>query len=1347
MSATQILFHSAPRPAVVRRGALVATALSILFLFSGDRGLTQSGGGGGGIDPLEVLRLEVRPNAIIVLDTSGSMHQDLAGNGVAGDDPRSKIFQAKQVLTSVVTANQKKVSFMFGQYAVTNSALSGNNNTRFSYTSADPNARNITVNNISQGLNRTTGQRLPDLSVSGSTCNTSPYTGCVYDMDAGRFWNGQTVTVNSSGNYCTVSNGAATNPPTVTVVQLSTTSCSSGVAQQATFTFVGANSWSGTNVACNGFQQDLSLATCDTNDQITPLSPFLQPEINVTAAGAVLGYNDSGNANGSFTGPTFAGLRALNNTPIAASLNGIRTTYWTPLYNSGLPGPPAIGAIKGKPFGQRQRTFVIFVTDGDDTCAQTSQPTGNGGDNQALTAAYSAERLYTRLDPTDPASSVTTFVVITGNGASATRANWEAWGGSGMVIPPSGNGQAWNRIPTAGDRANCTSCVDAFLASDAAGLTAALQDAIDRGASFGEFSSQESITDSIFELGTNPLDPVQRYAFLNFALMQSTFALPDFSGHVKAYVNNGGTGQLIWDAGEKLCVSAGTTVVAGTPTQCSTTGWVDTFTNLKGGATTFSTIATSSARIKRRIFTTSGNGVNTGYTAQSLVNNSVASSLALVPLWPPDVNVAPTNIANPPGILDGPLGIATMTITDLQKAPFFACLGTNPSSACTSATPAVKLAAARREAREMVLAFTAGAQIQFDVNGLPNRNGANEILYVPRSWIMAESTLAANGIVTQPPEPTPSFQTDEYKLFRDGPRDPQGRVANAIGRGFGLRNPDKGTTYISNSPILQTDNLKPSMSIVYQPTNGMLYALRAGPCPAGFPSCGGQTGGEELWGFVPFDQLGKLIQRMSPQSRSNHTYMMASSVRFADVFVPGTWSTTFGFDNTGTALNGSGAGVWRTILYVGRGAGGKYLTALDVTTPGPFVIPALQTTLPLIVWSRGNPDTSDGQVKSFSNSYNNTTSAGPGDYTAYLKMAQTWSVPAIGRPNDPVANATTRNPSGNDFVAWVGSGFSDETVTPTTQGKTFYALDALTGDVIGSGDVTEDTSRLPAVNALVANAAAFSAGPLSPGFVSNDAAEPVTAVYFPDVQGRIWKFNADTPSTPPVLFSDEIADGSQPFGNAVALLNIQTKGAAAAKPHVFAEAGNDSRVPATEDDPIPIFKAYGLRDDSDPTTTIATPVFPAFDFLQDFRGTTQPFTAFVNTTMGSDAVVFFAATKFNPPGANCLSSFDSQIVALQLKGDGVSDSGGAAYDMTGGPDQRSTVLTSQRVTGITVAQGQVVVSTGLGAGSAPPPPPPARQSSTAGLKADLVAGLGNNPNLTIQNAALVPFKMGSSVCQ
>ena len=203
------------------------------------------------------------------------------------------------------------------------------------------------------------------------------------------------------------------------------------------------------------------------------------------------------------------------------------------------------------------------MTDGDDTCS-TATTTAGASDNLALRAAYRAQLLYAPIvtvPAIDPASSVTTFVVAFGAGVSSNRSNWIAWGGSGMVKEPTtgtGDPQQWTTIPTAAERAACVTCRDAFVAGDAQALIDALQAAIDQGQSAGEFSDQQSITESVFELISgiatpeNPLDPLRRYAVRLPVLLQSTFVMPEFRGHLKAFKNNAGAAQTVWDAAQKL---------------------------------------------------------------------------------------------------------------------------------------------------------------------------------------------------------------------------------------------------------------------------------------------------------------------------------------------------------------------------------------------------------------------------------------------------------------------------------------------------------------------------------------------------------------------------------------------------------------------------------------------------------------------------------------------------------------------------------------------------------------------------------------------------------------------------
>jgi len=510
------------------------------------------------------------------------------------------------------------------------------------------------------------------------------------------------------------------------------------------------------------------------------------------------------------------------------------------------------------------------------------------------------------------------------------------------------------------------------------------------------------------------------------------------------------------------------------------------------------------------------------------------------------------------------------------------------------------------------------------------------------------------------------------------------------------------------------------MTVVLHATNHMLHAFRGGPqsMSGNPPSCTqsatNECGGEELWAFVPYDQLAKLAQRMVPQSRTNHTYVMAAPVRFADIFVPGAFSKAFA---GGTA---SGSGVWRVMMIVGRGAGGKYLTGVDVTVPGPFTTSALTTRLPVVVWNRGNPDTNDGTPKSGANNYNNTST----DYNAYLKMGETWSVPAVGFTT-AANNPTFRKASGAEFVAWVGSGYSDN----AGEGTSFFALDAATGDVVGPGSqavhtIAAGTSAAAIPNALVANVAGFAAKPLSFNTQNvNPATEKITSVYFPDLHSRVWRFDPDAPTTAPTLFTDVSGDGDQPMANGVALINVDSD-TTGAKPHVFFEAGNDRRVPLPQS--APFFRMYAYRD----TTGTAGQVFAPLDFPLNFRGTVQPATAF---NANGFARVFYGGVKFNPAGTNCNSSFDSVIVALQ------GATGQAAYDLNSTGDDRFLTITGQRVNAVQVVGGQLVVDMGLGAQNPPPAPAPPATAPPAPGPAN-VSMVANVPGT-------IPFKLGSSVCR
>jgi hypothetical protein len=1342
------------------RSAAAALLSALVFTLVGDRGAFTAVPAG--IDPLEVLNLSVRANALVVLDSSGSMREspsaeytvpvpDTPQGELTGDDSRSKLAQAKSVLRTIVQANETKVSFQFGRYQQNTASYGPEPDRPYVYTATcdtsdatcNTNASNILISNSA-------GAACNNASCNSFLWRTSAHrwtipgtTTTIYSLFAGRFYNGQRFEVRQNGsNGVLLGDNGDFNLPWVEVQTRSNTNPFNPIGAPVRFTFSGVRWTRGNNstTSCGGFESLVGLAPCTDNLQLDAIGPHLDPEVRLDPA------------TGNILDPDFTpvqGIRASGFTPIANSLTDIRREFNNNIW-------PGVSAQTPRP-----RTFVIFVTDGDDSCpteggaGTTDTATAN---NRALRAAFQAERLFRRQAGVgEPASSVSTFVIAYGTGAAADRANWIAWGGSGMIKTATSNDDAgaWTTQPTPAERAACTTCRDAFVASNTAELSQALQTIIDQGQSTGEYSDQQSITESIFEYapvsGQDPLDPRQRYSVTLPVLLQSTFEMPGFEGHLKAFRNVANTSFMEWDAAQRL-------------QQRLAPAWTGTatFDQLRGAAAvTPDTIAASTAFIKRRIYTTTRNGVFLGGTDAQNVNNLTTpryQPAEQVPIWPPSATVhpAPSGSGYPAGVLDGPLGLLGLpTQTDTQKfdalrTEFGACEPVTSHTDCgtTTGTPQRRLQRARWEARQMVLAHAAGADVAR--TGTTPLRTSGFLLFRKRGSLLAESTLAAPAVVTPPLEGLPAAHQNEYKLFRNGPRTVSDVASNGIANGFGLRNPDLDANAPPSGPDTRT-TLKPVMSVVYHGSNHMLHAFRAGPqsmsppATSCTPSATNECGGEELWAFVPYDQLGKLRERMRPQARDPHTYMIAAPVRFADVFVPGSWSRTIG------GVSVSGAGVWRTVILFGRGIGGKHLTAIDVTSPGPFTATSLSTAPPIVLWNRGNPDTWDGTPGGTRN--NTLTTA---DYNAYLTMGQTWSVPSVGFVT-AASNTTARKTQGVEFVAHLGSGYGTGG-NAANEGTHIYTLDVLTGDVIGAVDVG-DRGGMGYPNAIVAPAAGFNPKQMRAGWVTdlepppaNPAASKTTLVYVGDVHGRVWRLNTDTPAASPLLFGD--LGANQPVANGAALLNYMGSGTVA-YPHVFIETGNDNRVtplPAS----TPPFRLYGLRDEdlaSDPSSTdgVDGPARVLFtvDLPDGFRGNVQPATAFDDADPPNGRV-FFAATRFNLPNSPnaplpppCRSSFDSLLFALG------AESGAAAYDLSGSGDDRFVQVTDQRIQAVRVAGGRLVVDMGLGAQNPPPPPaPPVTAPPAPDPISDVSVGVPLDPVTGLPRiAGLVPYKLGSAVCR
>ncbi len=1044
----------------------------------------------------------------------------------------------------------------------------------------------------------------------------------------------------------------------------------------ATFFYSSGTFANSSSTSCGGTATITNVATCDPASGALALQAIdlaMQPEILVNADGS-LGGLPAANSAATLEGvaPTLNGLRAAQATPLAGSLNEVRTTG-SPLF----PARPA--AVEGV-----QKNYVILLTDGDDTCAS-----GDNNDERAINAAREAEALFNNTG--SPRNQAETIVIAFADAVDIDRANWIARAGSGGHVESDGTVTC-----PVGDPAR--PCRDAFTASNEEELQRVLSAALELTVGSAELSASPATLATVFELGplvdatVDPDDPNTRYNARVNVLYQATVEMPSWSGHFYAYLNDGSFQPVgsdnpsgIWDAAETMHES----LKAGMLDDVTGRGANSfTFEELHDGATP-KDIRTSNARIKRRVFTshpTDGSGLsvynrNFPRTAEADYDSSSAQGTNVVSLWPPtsDGLRAQGIVIDPDegivGPLDEALGLTTKTIAnlelDLKACLFSPTSGGAPSASCQSANASERLAAAKKEARQMILAFVAGARVRTDADGYPIRHTDGQLLYAYRDWLLVDSTLAQPAVVSPPLRNTPNDKIKEFLLFRDGRRNASRQGINEIDEGFGLRNPD----FDDANPASKAD-LKPLMTVVYAAFNDGLHAFRAGPncgtLSGGVPSCP-ENGSQELWHYVPIDQIHKLytLTAQGGQRQTPHVYITSSSPRVSDVFVPGA------FTRDGVTYEGR----WRTLLLFGRGPGGKFYTALDVTAPGPYTRYALDTNLPWVLWNKGNED-------AFVPAPNESADVG------WDALGQTWSTPAIGKVTGRYL----------DWLAFTGSGYGSS----ASEGSTFYVLDPVSGMILSSTTVPQGTSTYVAFNALVASPSAYNPFQLDPPNSSNRSEDRVTRVYIPDVHGRVWRFDASSGVPQPARLLD--AGPTQPFGDAPGLLKLNVDGTE--KPWVFLASGNDRRVPRTT-----TFYAYGMPDSTAADNLLATiplgslPIDPTDTgnvagfrrSLVDGSGnryysTAQPATAF---NAAGNGRVFFVAARFVPPDITCLSRFDSLLFGLGAA------SGGAAYDFNDdGTADLFTQITGQRVGSVQTAGGQVIYSKSGNLDTAPGPPPP-----------------------------------------
>ena len=420
------------------------------------------------------------------------------------------------------------------------------------------------------------------------------------------------------------------------------------------------------------------------------------------------------------------------------------------------------------------------------------------------------------------------------------------------------------------------------------------------------------------------------------------------------------------------------------------------------------------------------------------------------------------------------------------------------------------------------------------------------------------------------------------------------------------------------------------LSVVYMGTNGgPMHAFRG-------------DNGAELYAYIPGDLLSTLkdfVELVVAQRNGliNHEFMIASSASVEDAF--------FHTDQS-----------WHTILAFGRGQGGKYLTALDIsnapdwdgsTTNKNPIDEANLYELPRLRFTVGN---ADGVVDSDNQGEN------------YDGLGETWSVPVIGA----VANGTD-----DQSVLFVGSGYG---CVGSDEGMYFYVLNLEDGTVWRKlGPINDDPAASIDNNALVATPTLFWHEDL------------VTRVYIGDLQGFVYKLDASNPNKALWTFNEFFALGvDQPIAAPIATFVSNQ----ATQVQLFVGTGGDKRAGLP---PGEFFKFVGLIDadmegQNTPGTIMTT---PSGTFMVDLPQNERVFVAPVTApTSDGNGAVFFASSAPELDPLTCEWNFTSTLFGFG------ATTGTANFDMDHSQSgtQSSMDVENVKVTGLFHREGHLYVS-------------------------------------------------------
>jgi type IV pilus assembly protein PilY1 len=233
--------------------------------------------------------------------------------------------------------------------------------------------------------------------------------------------------------------------------------------------------------------------------------------------------------------------------------------------------------------------------------------------------------------------------------------------------------------------------------------------------------------------------------------------------------------------------------------------------------------------------------------------------------------------------------------------------------------------------------------------------------------------------------------------------------------------------------------------------------------------------GDEMWGFIPKEFFLKLnrLRTNSPQLNLPSTPAgILPKPQPKDYFVDGTTGLYQVIDGTGNTT--------RAIIYLSMRRGGRFIYAIDVTTPE----------VPVLLWRIDN--TSPGMSE----------------------LGQTWSQPKVAKVQGYCGGSpcSASNPQSPVLIFGAGYDANEDNEPPTTEttGRGIFVLDALTGALIWSA--TESAGPTSCTAGPPAHCAVSGMNysiPADITLVDRDYDGFIDRMYAADVGGNIWRVDLE----------------------------------------------------------------------------------------------------------------------------------------------------------------------------------------------------------------------------------------------